>query len=280
MYRDGTHRPRLGFEWQRRWRYGTGWDRREARGRLVLPGLRALRGPPARPVASHLCPAATQGEAIRATVNNSLAPVIMHPSSGAATATMTFNAASQGNCQVGDLMVFFLQTDTGFSSNASGTRLDATGFSNGATETWIQTEAASTSVVFVNAGHNIWTGLGICVVPGSRGNPVLVDKHNLVQAASTTAYSYLENSGNQLTGTQLNELHLVFTVLTSSASAAANNSTLFPTTWSDAQNGTNGAESWSFFPIVQNDTNNGGGESVYGTYRKDDANSHCGNLAM
>ena len=46
---------------------------------------------------------------------------------------------------------------------------------------------------------------------------------------------------------------------------------LFPITWSDAQNGTNGGESWSFFPIVQNDTNNGSGESVYGTYRNDDA---------
>jgi hypothetical protein len=235
------------------------------------PGAAGSPGANGAPGGFSSVPTGYTGPTIRATANNSLAPVIMHPSSGAGSSPLVFNAASQGNCQVNDLMVFFLQKDTGTITNASGTVLDRTSFTNGQTETWVQTQAASTSVTFTDAGNHIWTGLGICIVPGSRGNPVLVDQHNLVAATSATAYSYLQASANQLTGTQLNELHLIFTIQTSSASAAANNSILFPTTWADAQNGVNGAESWSFFPIVQNDTNNAAGESVYGTYRKDDA---------
>lgn len=190
------------------------------------------------------------GPTIRASSDSSTAPAIIQPSSGAGTATLTFNAGSQGNCQANDEMFFFLANDTSAISNASGTHLDSTSFTNGRSETWHQTWAASTSVVFTDVGNHIWWGIGICVVPGSRGHPVLVDQHVLAAASQSSNYQYSVNS-SPITPTQSPALHLIFATQTCNASCAANNQIFLNSPMVDDIGVTNG-EGWTMFSILQN----------------------------
>lgn len=206
-------------------------------------------------------PSGYTGPTIRMSANSSIAPVIIQPSSGSGTATLTFNPASQGNCQANDEMFFFLQNDSGAIVNASGTHLDSTSYTNGRSETWHQTWAASTSVIFTDTGNHIWSGWGICVTPGTRGHPVLVDTHQLISAAQATAYEFSYNSWSVTPG-QNNALYFIIGAQVCAASCAVNNTIFLDSPEQDFVAATNG-EGWIFGNLFQI-----GGVSFFVTYRK------------
>lgn len=164
----------------------------------------------------------------------------------------------------GDVVVLFLQKDTGSISGPTGsTHLDSHSYSNGQSEIWSYVwDGIAATITFTNAGHNIWDTFGCVVAAGSRGSPALVDQHGLDAATGVQDWCYTQNP--KLTPTQPMNLRLYFTVQVAAASAAGNNTLLPPgPLWADD------TSNYLLFPVGMNFSLTGGGAGIFAIYSLD-----------